>query len=133
GSTGPINSQSIQLRGTTSLDPGGNAALIVIDGVPMNQETTAYGNNVGAAYGTEAPVDYGNAVSELRQEDIESVTVLKGPSAAALYGSRAANGALIITTKAGQKNQKVGIAFHATMLLDHVINWPDYQYEYGGG
>jgi len=76
GSTGPINSQSIQLRGTTSLDPGGNAALIVIDGVPMNQETTAYGNNVGAAYGTEAPVDYGNAVSELRQEDIESVTVL---------------------------------------------------------
>ncbi len=133
GSTGPINSQSIQLRGATSLDPGGNYALIVIDGVPMNQETTAYGNNVGAAYGTEAPVDYGNAVSELKQEDIESVTVLKGPSAAALYGSRAANGALIITTKSGQKNQKIGIAFNSTTLLDEVINWPNYQYEYGGG
>ena len=133
GSTGPINSQSIQLRGTTSLDPGGNAALIVIDGVPMNQETTAYGNNVGAAYGTEAPVDYGNAVSELRQEDIESVTILKGPSAAALYGSRAANGALIITTKSGQKNAKIGVDFHSTALLDHIINWPDYQYEYGSG
>lgn len=133
GSTGPINSQSIQLRGTTSLDPGGNAALIVIDGVPMNQETTAYGNNVGAAYGTEAPVDYGNAVSELRQEDIESVTVLKGPSAAALYGSRAANGALIITTKSGQRNQKIGVSFNSTLLTDHIINWPDYQYEYGEG
>jgi TonB-linked SusC/RagA family outer membrane protein len=133
GSTGPINSQSIQLRGTTSLDPGGNYALIVIDGVPMNQETTAYGNNVGAAYGTEAPVDYGNAVSELKQEDIESVTVLKGPSAAALYGSRAANGALIITTKSGQKNQRIGIGFNSTILADRIINWPDYQYEYGGG
>jgi len=133
GGTGPINSQSIQLRGATSLDPGSNYALIVIDGVPMDQETTAYGNNVGAAYGTEAPVDYGNAVSELRQEDIQSVTVLKGPSAAALYGSRAANGALIITTKSGQKNQKLGITFYSSTLLDNIINWPNYQYEYGAG
>lgn len=133
GNTGPINSQSIQLRGNTSLDPAGNYALIVIDGVPMNQETTAYGNNVGAAYGTEAPVDYGNAISELRQEDIESVTVLKGPSAAALYGSRAANGALIITTKSGSKNQKIGVSVNSTALFDHITNWPNYQYEYGGG
>jgi len=133
GGTGPINSQSIQLRGATSLDPGSNYALVVIDGVPMDQETTAYGNNVGAAYGTEAPVDYGNAVSELRQEDIESITVLKGPSAAALYGSRAANGALIITTKSGQKNQKLGVTFYSSTLLDNIINWPNYQYEYGAG
>ncbi|MFD1770481.1 SusC/RagA family TonB-linked outer membrane protein [Sphingobacterium suaedae] len=133
GSTGPINSQGIQLRGTTSLAPGGNNALIVIDGVPMNQETTAYGNNVGAAYGTEAPVDYGNAISELRQEDIESVSILKGPSAAALYGSRAANGVLIITTKSGKKNQKLGIGFNSTALFDQIINWPNYQYEYGSG
>lgn len=133
GNTGPINSQAIQLRGTTSLSAGGNNALIVIDGVPMNQETTAYGNNVGAAYGTEAPVDYGNAISELRQDDIESVSVLKGPSAAALYGSRAANGAVIITTKSGKKNQKLGIGFNSTALFDHIINWPNYQYEYGGG
>lgn len=133
GNTGPINSQNIQLRGNTSLDPGGNAALIVVDGVPMNQETTAYGNNVGAAYGTEAPVDYGNAISELKQEDIESVSVLKGPSAAALYGSRAANGALIITTKSGAKNQKLGIAFNSTALFDQITNWPNYQYEYGSG
>lgn len=133
GGTGPINSQSIQLRGATSLNPSSNYALIVIDGVPMNQETTPYGNNVGAAYGTEAPVDYGNAISELRQEDIESVSVLKGPSAAALYGSRAANGALIITTKTGRKNQKLGITYTSSLNLDQVTNWPDYQYEYGAG
>lgn len=133
GNTGPINSQAIQLRGTTSLDAGGNNALIVIDGVPMNQETTAYGNNVGAAYGTEAPVDYGNAISELRQDDIESVSILKGPSAAALYGSRAANGAVIITTKSGSKNQRLGIGFNSTAIFDQITNWPNYQYEYGGG
>lgn len=133
GGTGPINSQSIQLRGATSLDPSSNYALIVIDGVPMNQESTGYGNNVGAAYGSEAPVDYGNAISELKQEDIESVSVLKGPSAAALYGSRAANGALIITTKSGAKNQKIGISYHSALNLDKVTNWPNYQYEYGAG
>lgn len=133
GGTGPINSQSIQLRGATSLDPSSNYALIVIDGVPMNQETTPYAGNVGAAYGNEAPVDYGNAISELRQDDIESVSVLKGPSAAALYGSRAANGALIITTKSGKKNQKLGISYHSSLNLDVVTNWPDYQYEYGAG
>ncbi len=133
GGTGPINSQSIQLRGATSLDPSSNYALIVVDGVPMNQETTPYAGNVGAAYGTEAPVDYGNAISELRQEDIESVSVLKGPSAAALYGSRAANGALIITTKSGKKNQRLGVAYNSVLNLDVVTNWPDYQYEYGAG
>lgn len=133
GGTGPINSQSIQLRGATSLDPSSNYALIVIDGVPMNQESIGYGDNVGAAYGSEAPVDYGNAISELKQEDIESVSVLKGPSAAALYGSRAANGALIITTKSGSKNQKLGISYHSALNLDQVTNWPNYQYEYGAG
>ncbi|MEZ4969267.1 MAG: SusC/RagA family TonB-linked outer membrane protein [Flavobacteriaceae bacterium] len=133
GGTGPINSQNIQLRGATSLDPGGNNALIVIDGVAMNQEATAYGDNVGAAYGTEAPVDYGNAVSELNQNDIESVTVLKGPSAAALYGSRAANGVLIITTKSGKSNHKLGVSYSSTATFDEIINWPNYQYEYGAG
>lgn len=133
GGTGPINSQKIQLRGTSSLNIGANNALIVVDGVPMNQETTSYGNNVGAAYGTDAPVDYGNSVSELNQQDIESVTVLKGPSAAALYGSRAANGVLIITTKSGKKNQKLGVTVNSSVTIDKIINWPDYQYEYGAG
>jgi len=133
GATGPINSQKIQLRGASSLNPGGNYALIVIDGVPMNQESVAYGSNVGAAYGTDAPVDFGNAVSELNLQDIDNITVLKGPSAAALYGSRAANGVLIITTKSGQQNQKIGITYNTSLTFDEINNWPDYQYEYGAG
>ena len=133
GSTGPINSEKIQLRGTSSLNLGQNGALIVIDGVPMDQDAIDYGNKVGAAYGTEAPVDYGNAISELNQADIQEVTVLKGPSAAALYGSRAANGVVIITTKSGAKNQKLGVSLNSTVTFNSIINWPDYQYEYGAG
>lgn len=133
GGTGPINSQSIQLRGATSLAPGGNNALIVVDGVPMNQHATAFGDGVDAGYGTEAPVDYGNAISELNQDDIESVTVLKGPAAAALYGSRAGNGALIITTKSGRKGQRLGVSVSSTAIFDVPTNWPNYQYQYGAG
>lgn len=134
GSTGPINSEKIQLRGTSSLNLGQNGALIVIDGVPMEQDAISYGDGVGAAYGTEAPVDYGNAISELNQEDIASVTVLKGPSAAALYGSRAANGVVIITTKSGMKNQKLGVSLNSSITFNSIVHWPSaYQYEYGGG
>lgn len=134
GSTGPINSEAIQLRGTSSLNLGDNGALIIIDGVPMNQNSTTYGNGVGAAYGTEAPVDYGNGISELNQEDIESVTVLKGPSAAALYGSRAANGVVVITTKSGRKNQTLGVSLNSMITFNSIVHWPTaYQYEYGGG
>ena len=130
---GPLSSQKIQLRGSSSLNASANGALIVVDGVPMNQEVTTYGNNVPAAYGTDAPVDYGNAISELNQDDIQSVTVLKGASASALYGSRAANGVLIITTKSGGKNQRLGINFSSGVTMDRIIRWPNYQHEYGGG
>lgn len=133
GSTGPINSEKIQLRGTSSLNMGQNGALIVIDGVPMDQDAISYGNGVGAAYGTEAPVDYGNAISELNQEDIKEVTILKGPSAAALYGSRAANGVVIITTKSGTRNQKLGVSLNSTITFNSIINSPEYQYQYGAG
>jgi TonB-linked SusC/RagA family outer membrane protein len=132
GGTGPINSQKIQLRGSTSLDPGENYALIVVDGVPMDQEITSNGYG-SAAFGGDSPVDNGNAISDLNQDDIESVTVLKGPSAAALYGSRAANGALIITTKSGRRNQKLGLSYNTSVLFDVINKWPDYQFEYGQG
>lgn len=133
GATGPLSSQKIQLRGSSSLNAAANGALIVVDGVPMNQEITTYGNNVPAAYGTDVPVDYGNSISELNQDDIESVTVLKGPSASALYGSRAANGVLIITTKSGKRNQKLGVSVNTGVTVDNIINWPEYQHSYGGG
>lgn len=131
-SSGPINSQGIKLRGNNSLDPNKNYALIVIDGVPMSSEMTSSGNDT-AYMGNDSPIDFGNALSEINQNDIESVTVLKGPAAAALYGSRAANGALIITTKSGNKKSRLGVEYKSTTTVDVINNWPDYQYEYGQG
>lgn len=130
--SGPVNSQQITLRGNNSLNPNGNNALIVIDGIPVNNEMTTSGSS-SAYTGNDSPIDYGNAISDLNAEDIESVTVLKGPGATALYGSRAANGALIITTKGGQKTKGLGVTFNSSASFDVIQRWPDYQYEYGQG
>lgn len=130
--SGPVNSQQITLRGNNSLNPNGNNALIVIDGIPVNNEMTTSGSS-SAYTGQDSPIDYGNAISDLNAEDIESVTVLKGPGATALYGSRAANGALVITTKSGQKTRGLGVTFNSSASFDVIQRWPDYQYEYGQG
>ncbi len=130
--SGPLNSQQITLRGNNSLDPNGNNALIVVDGVPVNSEMTTSGSST-AYTGDDSPIDYGNAISDLNLDDIESVTVLKGPGATALYGSRAANGALIITTKSGKKNSGLGITINSSVNFDKIQRWPDWQYEYGQG
>lgn len=130
--SGPINSQQITLRGNSSFDLQGNYALIVIDGVPVNTEMTTSGSS-SAYMGEDSPIDYGNAISDLNLEDIESVSVLKGPGATALYGSRAANGALIITTKSGQDSKGLGITYNGGVTFDIIQRWPDYQYEYGQG
>lgn len=130
--SGPLNSQQITLRGNNSLNPNGNNALIVVDGVPVNNEMTTSGSS--ASYiGEDSPIDYGNAISDLNLDDIESVTVLKGPGATALYGSRAANGALIITTKSGKKTTGLGLTYTSSVNLDVIQRWPDWQYEYGQG
>ena len=130
--SGPVNSQQITLRGNNSLNPNGNNALIVIDGIPVNNEMTTSGSS-SAYTGNDSPIDYGNAISDLNADDIESVTILKGPGATALYGSRAANGALVITTKGGQKTKGLGITFNSSAAFDVIQRWPDYQYEYGQG
>lgn len=130
--SGPINSQKIQLRGNNSLDPNGNNALIVVDGVPINSQMTTSGSST-AYMGGDSPVDYGNGISGLNVLDIESVTVLKGPGATALYGSRAANGALIITTKSGKETKGLGITYNTSATFDVIQRWPDYQYKYGQG
>jgi TonB-linked SusC/RagA family outer membrane protein len=134
--SGPVNSTRISLRGDNSLNPNGNNALIVLDGVPMNSGLTSSG--VGSAYGAGAgndvPVDFGNGIADINPDDIASITVLKGASAAALYGSRAANGALIITTKSGSRKKKgLGVTVNSNYSVNTVLKWPDYQYEYGQG
>ena len=130
--SGPINSQQITLRGNRSLSPKGNYALIVVDGVPVNAEMTTSGSS-SAYMGEDSPIDYGNGISDLNLDDIESVTVLKGAGATALYGSRAANGALILTTKSGKKNKGLGISYSTSATFDKIQRWPDYQYKYGQG
>src|SRR5690606_22155794 len=106
--SGPVNSVRLTLRGDNSLNPNGNNALVILDGVPMNSDITSSG--VGNAYGAgsenDVPVDFGNSIADINPDDIESITVLKGASAEALYGSRAANGVLLITTKSGARAQK---------------------------
>lgn len=134
--SGPMNTTRISLRGDASMNPDGNYALVVVDGVPINNSmvTSGVNNAYGAGSGNDIPVDFGNAVSDLNPDDIESISVLKGPGATALYGSRAANGALLITTKSGaRKENGLGISYSSNISIQNVLNWPDYQYEYGQG
>lgn len=102
----PTASVSIVIRGTRSLNSD-NQPLFVIDGVPVKNSLS----NIGTNTGSSNDVDYGNTISDLNPNDIESVSVLKGPSAAALYGSRAGNGVIIITTKSGKKQKGLGVTF----------------------
>ncbi|MFC0775890.1 SusC/RagA family TonB-linked outer membrane protein [Terrimonas alba] len=135
--SGPVNSTRITLRGDVSLNPNNNNALIVVDGVPMsNKNATSSGvsNAYGAGSGNDVPIDFGNNINDINPDDIESITVLKGPGATALYGSRASNGALIITTKSGsKKNNGIGVTVNSNASINTVLHWPDYQYEYGQG
>jgi TonB-linked SusC/RagA family outer membrane protein len=135
--SGPVNSTRITLRGDVSLNPNNNNALIVVDGVPMsNKNSTSSGVNsaYGAGSGNDVPIDFGNNINDINPDDIESITVLKGAGATALYGSRASNGALIITTKSGsKKNQGIGVTVNSNVSVNTVLKWPDYQYEYGQG
>ncbi|MEN0055649.1 MAG: SusC/RagA family TonB-linked outer membrane protein [Mucilaginibacter sp.] len=111
--TGPTGSSvSMVIRGGTSL-AGDNQPLFVIDGVPVSSTL----NNV-VQVGSGNPVDYGNAISDLNPEDIESMTILKGPSAAALYGSRAGAGVVVITTKSGKKNQGFRVDLSTNTVFD---------------
>lgn len=110
---GPGSSVSMVIRGASSLTSD-NQPLFVIDGIPMNNTL----NNV-SQMGGDNKVDYGNAISDLNSEDIESVSVLKGPSAAALYGSRAGNGVVLITTKSGKKKKGLGVSFSTNTVVEN--------------
>lgn len=131
---GPTGSNRIVLRGESNLT-GENEALIVVDGVVINNgsgRTTGTGN--GAYLDSDSPIDFGSGLNDINPEDIENITVLKGPGAAALYGQRGANGAIIITTKSGKsKNGKINITLNSNTELQSINRWPDYQYEYGQG
>jgi TonB-linked SusC/RagA family outer membrane protein len=130
---GPAGTNRIILRGESSL-AGDNDALIVVDGVVLGGSARPTGTGSSAYLQTESPVDFGTSLNDINPEDIESVSVLKGPAATALYGARGGNGAVIITTKSGRTRRKgIGVTFNSNAAVETISRWPDFQYEYGQG
>ena len=123
-------SANIIVRGFKSLY-GSNQALIVIDGTPVLNET----NNSSDVTSGRGGYDYGNAASDINPDDIESINVLKGAAATALYGSRASNGALVITTKKGKNAKGIGVTVNSSITVGSVDKntLPVYQDKYGAG
>ena len=126
-SNGPGGSSKIQLRGANSVT-GSNQPLIVVDGVPMDNFTGATNNDID-----NPSMDMGNGLSDINPEDIESMSVLKGASAAALYGSRAGNGVILITTKKGKENPGLGVTISASVSAETLFMLPKRQTAFGQG
>ncbi len=129
GATGVGSSSQIVIRGETSFS--NNNPLFVVDGVPINNRTVINQTNEAAAGFQE--IDFGNGAMEVNPADVESVSVLKGPSAAALYGTRAANGVILITTKSGGKQAGLGISLNSSFTVDKPFQLPRYQNTFGQG
>ncbi|MEM8525652.1 MAG: SusC/RagA family TonB-linked outer membrane protein [Bacteroidota bacterium] len=129
GATGVGSTSKITIRGEASFT--NNNPLFVVDGTPINNNSILNFTNEAAAGFQE--VDFGNDAMEVNADDIASVSVLKGPSAAALYGTRASNGVIIITTKDGSKKEGLGISFNSSTFLERAFQLPEFQNLYGQG
>jgi len=126
--SGTIGSASrITLRGNNSVN-GMNQALIVVDGIPINADGIESGQN--ADYSSTV---IGGGITDINAYDIESISVLKGPNASALYGSRAGNGVILITTKTGSETEGLGISLNTNLTADTPMFLPDFQNEYAQG
>jgi TonB-linked SusC/RagA family outer membrane protein len=123
--SGPGGSSRVIIRGNSSIS-GNNQPLYVVDGIPIDN------TNLGSA-GMWGGQDWGDGVSSINPDDIETMTVLKGSSAAALYGSRASNGVIMITTKKGGKRKGVGVEVQSNYTFENIIETFDFQKEYGQG
>lgn len=113
----------VVIRGANSI-AGNNQPLFVVDGVPVDNSSPRNGGFGG--------IDYGNTAQDIDPNNIESISVLKGPNAAALYGSRAANGAIVITTKSGRASA-LGFSFSSSFTTEQPLRLPRYQNLYGQG
>lgn len=125
GSGGPMSSSRIRIRGNASLSPN-TQPLFVIDGVLIRPTTTG-ADSWGAAQ------DFGNIMKNFNADNVESMTVLKGSAASALYGSEALNGVVVITTKQGRQQKGLGVTFNHTTSLETAYRFVDVQNEYGAG
>ncbi len=122
---GAGGSSRVIIRGANSL-VGNSQPLYVIDGIPMdNQNPRAPGSSGG--------IDYGDGISNINPEDIETISVLKGPNAAALYGQRGSNGVILITTKSGKSRKGIGVKYGIDYAIGNTLVLPDFQDEYGQG
>lgn len=121
------SSARVTIRGERSLNINRNQPLFVVDGVPISNEFR------GSSGNSFQDADYGNGAGFVNPDDIESITVLKGASAAALYGSRANNGVILITTKTGKNSKGIGVSVNSTMTFEDVLRLPEYQNVYGQG
>ncbi|HSV10500.1 MAG TPA: TonB-dependent receptor plug domain-containing protein, partial [Hanamia sp.] len=128
---GPGGSSQILLRGNNSLS-GTSQPLIVVDGVPMDNSTGRVG--IGATNDFWNPsLDMGNGLSDINADDIASISVLKGPAAAALYGSLGGNGVILITTKTGRKQPGLGISISSSVGFESIFTNPQMQNSYAQG
>lgn len=124
--TGPAGSSRVVIRGVTSLTGDDNQPLYVVDGIPMDNSQLG---NAGMWGGS----DGGDGISSLNPDDIENMSVLKGAAAAALYGSRAKNGVIVITTKKGAQGLGLGVEFNSNLTFENVLVNTDWQQQYGQG
>ncbi len=126
-SSDPGASNSVVIRGFSSIT-GSNQPLYIIDGVPLNNSTVYSGDGLNSGY------DFGNGASAVNPDDVESMTVLKGAAATALYGTRAANGVILITTKSGKKQGKaIGIEYNGGGQWETLLRTPQMQNDFGMG
>lgn len=123
--TGPTGSSRITIRGNSSLQ-GNNQPLYVIDGVPFDNANQGSSGQWGGA-------DYGDGLSNINPDNIESLQVLKGVAATSLYGFRGGNGVILITTKSGARSKGLGVEVNNNMTFNSVIDEREYQYQYGQG
>lgn len=127
---GPGSSSRVVIRGNGSFGSD-NQPLYVINGMPIDNSTTNTPASGNASIGLNA--DRGDGIAGINPDDIETITVLKGATASALYGSRAANGVIMITTKRGVKQKGIGLEYNSTLTMETPGVIPDWQYEYGQG
>lgn len=125
--SGPGGSSRVVIRGNGSLNSN-QQPLYVVNGIPINS-----GNKGPKTTSTGLNIDRGDAISGINPDDIESITVLKSGAAAALYGSQAANGVILITTKKGTARDGIGIEFGSNVMVGTPSDYPNYQYQYGSG
>lgn len=125
---GAGSSTNVVIRGYGSIS-GNNQPLWVVDGVPINN----FSNSSSGSGVASADIDYGDGIGELNPQDVESMNVLKGPSATALYGSRGANGVIIVTTKSGKGKKGIEVEVNSGLTFDELNLLPKYQNQFAAG